>query len=156
MNVYTVGLFGHRRLDRPCLVEEQLLRILKDLFSKHEFLSFLVGRNGDFDLLAAATVRRAMQMYGKERAELVLILPYPTAEWQKNQQAFLNYYGEVELCDASCNAFYKGAIQTRNRKMVERSDLVVCWVEREVGGAFQTIRYAKTQGKAVLNLAQKA
>ena len=125
MNVYTVSLFSHRRLERPRLVEERLLRLLKELFSRHEFLSFLIGRNGDFDLLAAATIRRAMRMYGEERAELVLILPYPTAEWQKNQQAFLHYYNEIEICEESSGSFYKAAIQTRNRKIVE---YVICYV----------------------------
>lgn len=33
--------------------------------------------------------------------------------------------------------------------MVDRSDLVVCYVEHETGGAFQTMAYAEKSGKAV-------
>ena len=44
-------------------------------------------------------------------------------------------------------------IQVRNRCMVDRSDLVVCYVERKTGGAFQTKAYAEKTDKLVLNIA---
>ena len=37
--------------------------------------------------------------------------------------------------------------------MVDRSDLVICCVERKEGGAYSTIRYAERSGKSILNLA---
>ena len=37
--------------------------------------------------------------------------------------------------------------------MVDRSDLVVFFVERETGGAYQTMRYAEKNGKTIINLA---
>jgi hypothetical protein len=37
--------------------------------------------------------------------------------------------------------------------MVDRSDLVVCYVERKTGGAFQTKAYAEKTDKLVLNIA---
>ena len=43
--------------------------------------------------------------------------------------------------------------QITNRSMVDRSDLVVCYVEHQSGGAFQTKAYAEKSGKAVINLA---
>lgn len=43
--------------------------------------------------------------------------------------------------------------QITNRSMVDRSDLVVCYVEHESGGAYQTMAYAGKSGKTVINLA---
>lgn len=39
--------------------------------------------------------------------------------------------------------------------MVDRSDLIVCCIERESGGAWQTVKYAMEQGKTVINLANE-
>ena len=39
--------------------------------------------------------------------------------------------------------------------MVDRSDLVVFFVERDKGGAYQTMKYAKKQGKEIINIAEK-
>ena len=154
MNPFTVSLFGHRRPERAREVESRLWDLLRELFEKHEYLEFLIGRNGDFDLFAASVLRRAVQAYGRERAALVLVLPYSTAEWRKDGQALLRYYDEVEIFAGANGAFYKAAIPARNRHMVDRSQLVICWLEKESGGAFQTIRYAKIQEKPVLNLAK--
>jgi len=38
--------------------------------------------------------------------------------------------------------------------MVDRADLIICYVEEKRGGAWQTIQYATTQEKIVINLAQ--
>lgn len=36
--------------------------------------------------------------------------------------------------------------------MVDRADLIICYVERNEGGAFQTVQYAKRKEKQVVNL----
>ena len=50
-------------------------------------------------------------------------------------------------------AYFKRAILLRNRYMVDRADLVVVYVERTTGGAYQALQYAQKQGKTVINLA---
>ena len=37
--------------------------------------------------------------------------------------------------------------------MVDRADLILCCIEREKGGAWQTVQYAIKQEKTVINLA---
>ena len=39
--------------------------------------------------------------------------------------------------------------------MVDRADLVICYIEHEKGGAWQTVEYATEQGKTVINLAEE-
>ena len=48
-----------------------------------------------------------------------------TAEYLKNEQSFHEYYDEIEICAESAEKHFKSAHQTRNRSMVDRSDLVV-------------------------------
>ena len=37
--------------------------------------------------------------------------------------------------------------------MVEQADLVLCYIERESGGAYKAVQYAKKLGKKIVNLA---
>lgn len=107
------------------------------------------GRDGEFDLLVASAIRRAVKQYGYGNTSLILALPYMKAEYRDNEQNYLSCYDEVEICSESSNAHYKSAIQLRNRSMVDRSDLVVCCIQHKS----KTIQYALQQGKQVRNLA---
>ena len=37
--------------------------------------------------------------------------------------------------------------------MVDRADLIVCYIEHNEGGAYKTIKYASEQNKPIINLA---
>ena len=69
------------------------------------------------------------------------------------QKRLHEYYDEVEICQSSARVQFKGAMQIRNCQMVDRSDLVVCCIAHHSGGAYQTVEYARHQGKENGNLA---
>ena len=153
MEIYTVSFFGHRLVERASEIEVRLEKLLHDLITQKEYVEFLIGRDGEFDLLAASSIRRAVKQYGCGNTTLILVLPYMKAEYRDNELSYLDYYDEVEICSESSDAHYKSAIQLRNRSMVDRSDLVVCCIQHKSGGAYRTMQYAKKQGKQVRNLA---
>ena len=153
MNIFTVSFFGHRMIDRPFLIEQRLESLIRRLINTKEYVDFIVGRSGDFDQYASSAVLRVRKAVGDHNSSLTLVLPYPTAEYLNNQESFEDYYSYVEVSDAASAAHHKAAFQIRNREMVDRSDLIVCCIEREQGGAWQTIQYAIKQGKTVINLA---
>lgn len=152
MEIYTVSLFGHRQIKNPFVVEHNLDNIVRDLLLKKEYVSFLVGRDGEFDLLAAAVIRRCRRSLGDKNSELIWVQPYMTAKYSSNEKAFLNYYDVVQVSQDAAGVYYKSAIQIRNREMVDRSDFVIFCVERESGGAYQTMQYALKQGVSHINL----
>ena len=82
-------------------------------------------------------------------------MAYPKAEYANNSDSFDEYYDRVEVCDEAARSHPKSAIQIRNRCMVDRSDLVVCYVNHLSGGAYQTMQYAKKSGKKVINLVEE-
>lgn len=153
MEIYTVSFFGHRLVERALEIQVRLEILLHDLITQKEYVEFLIGRDGKFDLLAASSIRRAVKQYGYGNTSIILVLPYMKAEYRDNVQSYLDYYDEVEICSESSDAHYKSAIQVRNRSMVDRSDLVVCCIQLKSGGAYRTMQYAKNQGKQVRNLA---
>lgn len=154
LNLYNVSFFGHRYVERATEIENRLDILLHDLIIKREYVEFLIGRNGDFDLLASAAIRRAVRSYAYGNTHFTLVLPYMKAEYRDNEQSYLEYYDEVEICSESAEAHPKSAIQVRNRNLVNRSDLVVCCIQHKSGGAYQTIQYAEKQGKRIVNLAE--
>jgi hypothetical protein len=152
MNIYTVTFFGHRELPNMFALEERLLTILRDLINSKEYVEFLVGKDGDFDQLAASTVRKAIRDYACGNASLILVLPYVRAEYRDNHESYEAYYDEVEICSEAAEAHPKAAIFERNKSMVDRSDLVICAVEHNSGGAYKAVHYAERQQKEIINL----
>ena len=78
-------------------------------------------------------------------------MPYP----EKNTVYYEKYYDTVMIPECIGKTHPKGAITKRNRWMVEQADLFICYVEREEGGAYTALKYAKKLEKNIINLAQK-
>lgn len=155
MKIYTVVFFGHRKIKDLCRVEEKLNIIIRRLLYEHTYVDFLIGRNGDFDQIVSSTIRRVKNSVGEANISHILVLPYETAEFRNNIISFENYYDEIEICEESASAHYKSAIQIRNRKMVDRADFIIFFVENGKGGAYETLNYTKKQGKPLLNIAME-
>lgn len=153
MDIYAVAFFGHRQVYEHGRILQQLEVLIMELLQKKEYVEFLVGRNGDFDQLVSSVVLHTQRHYRKDNSSLTLILPYLTAEYINNRESYEDYYDQIEISDEASHAHPKAAIQIRNRKMVDRADLIVCYINHHNGGAYQTVQYAKRQGKVVINLA---
>ena len=152
LDIYTVAFFGHRYIDNPLKVEALLEEQIRKLIDEKGYVDFLVGRNGEFDQCASSTVLRVQKNVRDDNNGLVLVLPYPTADYLNNEESFHNYYTDVEISYAASKAHPKSAIQIRNREMVDRADLIICYIEHEKGGAWQTVEYALKQQKQVINI----
>lgn len=153
MNTYTVSFFGHREVEDFSVIEQRVETLVRKLLQEKEYVEFLVGRNGEFDQIAASTILRLKHLIGGDNSALVLILPYMTAEFANNQASFESYYDEIELSEAAAGKHFKAAIQARNREMIDRSDLVICYSTYKSGGAYRSIQYAKKQDKKIINVA---
>lgn len=154
MDTFTVSFFGHREIENGFEVERRLEEIITDLIRSKEYIEFLIGRDGEFDLLASSVIKRCIKKYGRDNTSFVLVLPYLRADYRDNEAAFLDYYDEVEICEEAARAHFKAAIEIRNRCMADRSDLVVCCVQRKKGGAYQAVRYAEKVGREVWNVGE--
>ncbi len=153
MDIYTVSLFGHRQMTDPSAINKALAKEVENLIRTKEYVEFLIGRNGAFDIMAASTIRIARKKLDYGNCSMVLVLPYMTEEYRDNKEALESYYDSVEICDEAAASHYKGAFGVRNRQMVDRSDLVICCVEHESGGAYQAVKYAKKRKIEIRNLA---
>lgn len=150
-HTYRVILFGHRDFYGHRILDELLDPLLKDLIRTKSFVEIYIGHNGEFDIYAATVVKRVQSSMGKANNEFICVLPYP----QKNMKYYEEYYDSIVIPECAQKTHPKGAITKRNRWMVEQADLLICYVEREEGGAYTALKYAKKLGKQIVNLAEK-
>jgi len=150
-DTYRVVLFGHRDFYGHRTLDERLYPLLKDLIRTKPFVEIYIGRNGEFDIYAATVVKRVQNAMGKANNEFICVLPYP----EKDMEYYEEYYDNVMIPECIGRTHPKGAITKRNRWMVEQADLFICYVEREEGGAYTALKYAKKLEKEVINLADK-
>jgi len=97
MDIFTVCFFGHREIDNFKLVEEKVYEIVGNLIRSKEYVDFLVGRNGEFDQIVSSCVIRAKRNIFDANSSLVLILPYPTADYLNNEKYYDDYYDSIEI-----------------------------------------------------------
>lgn len=150
--ICTVAFFGHRQLDNLEKVERLLEKYVTDLLDKKEYVDFIVGRNGDFDYLVGSVITSIKKEY-KHNNSLILVLPYTIAEYKRKYLE--SYYDEVEISSFAKGVYPKQAIEKRNKEMVDRANIVICYVTKKYGGAYTAVKYAYKQGKQVINLADE-
>ena len=148
MDIFCVSLFGHREIDCLMELEKQLFPIVRDLIQTKPYVSFLIGRNGEFDEYAASVIKRVQKEVGKDNSDITLILPYKVASLEYYEK----YYDSIVIPDTMYGIYPKSAITLKNRWMVEQSNLSIFYVKRNSGGAYDAMKYAQKLGKEIFNL----
>lgn len=143
-----VSLFGHRNFDGHNLVEKKLFDLFSELLATEEYIDIYIGRDGEYDIFAASVIKRIKKALGDANITMNLVLPY----LKKDIEYYETYYDSIIVPEAIAKSHYKAAITKRNRWMVEESELLICYVNCEKGGAFSAMKYAKKLGKRVVNL----
>ena len=148
MDVFTVSLFGHRKIDDIQQLDLQLSSIVKELIKTKSYVAFLIGRNGEFDEYAASIIKRIQKEVESANSDITLVLPYKVAKLEFYEK----YYDSIVIPDNVCYAHPKSAITLKNRWMIEQSDLVIVYIERDNGGAYTAMKYAEKLNKKIINL----
>lgn len=129
-------------------IEDQLSSIIKELIQTKSYVTFLIGRNGEFDEYAASIIKHMQRENGKDNNEMNLVLPYMVADFRYYEE----YYDNIIIPESLGGAHPKSAITLKNKWMIERSDLVIVYVKRDSGGSYMAMRYAERLRKRVICL----
>lgn len=140
---------GHRNVVCKGL-DAVVLREIEEIVSEHSEAVFLVGGMGAFDRCCAATVRAFKKSAEKH---IRLVLPYMTKDINENRQYYESNFDAIMIPYEVAEAHYKAAISQRNEWMVDQSDVLIAYVNREYGGAYAALRYARKRNKRVINIA---
>lgn len=148
---------GHR--DIPLLQRLTLKKKLKETIRqliRDGVTEFRCGGALGFDTMAAQVV--CAEKRKNPAIRLILMLPCrdQTKYWnQADIQIYESVFNQADEIVYTSEHYSRGCMHIRNRRLVEGSDVCVAFCERETGGAAFTVRYAQTQGLAVLHLGRE-
>lgn len=140
------SFFGHR--DAYGDYEERLHQRIRFAVDQYGVTTFYVGGNGAFDRTASGAIKQLKREYPDIQLYLTLAyLPVRLLELPP-------YYSGSIFFEGLESVHRKGAITMRNRIMAEVSDIIICYIHHNHGGAYAATNYAYRQGKIILNCAQ--
>jgi uncharacterized phage-like protein YoqJ len=123
----------------------KMLEIIREN-AKGENVTFYLGGYGGFDGFALACVKK----YKEENpsAKLVFVTPYREEDFVSKRA---HDYDEILFPDIDKTP-HGVRIVKRNRYMMDKADLIIAYVVHKVGGAYNTLEYAKKKNKNIINL----
>ncbi len=151
---YTCCFTGHREYDpEQRLKIEQMLDDAIRQMASWGYTDFICGGALGFDTLAARQVLRLRVRLG---IRLHLCLPHvgQDARWSEHDREI--YREILSSCDSFeylYGKYSEGCMHERDRRMVDQSSAVVCWLEKPTGGTAYTVDYAERKGREIVRTA---
>ncbi|MBE6563184.1 MAG: DUF1273 domain-containing protein [Ruminococcaceae bacterium] len=140
----TCTFFGHRN----CTVSlsNEISNAIVRLITEHSVSNFLVGNNGNFDIIVADQLLKLKKEF--PHIECAIVLAYmPGHDTNKKNHPLPTLYPEnLETVPP------RFAIIKRNEWMVRQSEYVVTYVRHSSGGASRFSELSKKLGKTVIEL----
>ena len=148
----TISFFGHRSL-----WEKDLRKRLKAVVESKvcDELHCLIGTHGDFDELALSVCRELRRTYPHIKISVVFTSLSIFQNVKGETYSMADDYEDVETTTYEIEEEYlKKRIIVSNKKMIDESDLVICYVNMNKcnSGARIAVNYAMKQGKEVINI----
>ena len=140
-----ISFFGHRNFVCDEKYEKRVFDILVKAKNnaQDEHIEFLLGGYGNFDRFALNCAKDFRSVIND--VTITLVTPYINYQCTEGYDSVL--YPSLE------NVPRKFAIIYRNRAMVEKSDMIIAFITHRFGGAYEAVKYAKSKGKTIINLA---
>lgn len=151
----TVCFTGHRAIPARDAIDLTLRldRQLEQLYAQG-FRCFMDGGARGFDLLAAERVLALRQRHFD--VHLVMVLPCgdQTLRWpERDCRRYESILYAADETRVLAPSYYRGCMLVRNRHMVDRSALCLCYLNRAKGGTVSTVAYALRRQLPVINIA---
>ena len=134
---------------------EKLDAVIEELLENTDEAVFYVGGRGEFDGMAARAVRGAKNRHKDKKIQLLLVEPYMSQQLNIDKYYFSSEFDGIVIPTELAGAYPKAAIKKRNRLMVDWSDVLIAYVYRDYGGAYETLKYAQRKELVrIINLAE--
>ena len=147
-----VCFFGHRNLWGRN-IKDRLLKQVESICDDE--VHCLIGTHGEFDGLALSVCRELKRKYSNLKVTVIFTSLNILKKDKDSEYSIADYYDDVETMIYDIEEeYFKNQIVVSNRKMVDDSDIVICYVDMKEyrSGAKKAVNYAKKQGKQIINL----
>lgn len=155
----TISFFGHSQIFNKNSVKEKLMNKLRELIPQG-FSRLLMGCHGNFDGISLSTCLDYKKQFNDTIEINVVLTSFSFLKKDEYGNSQVDFYKE-KGCDTIFydieEIFYKNRITYSNKKMVDDSDLIICYVDMNSyrSGAKTAVKYALRQNKKVINLYDK-
>lgn len=140
------SFFGHR--DIVLDLSDEVEQAVEKAINEYGITAFYVGDRGEFDRQATGVIVKLKRKY--PHIKLILVLPYFTNKLNEYKELYEKEYDSVIIPSELMGAHPKSAITKRNKIMVDDSQLIICYINRNYGGAYTAVKYAEKQNKKIL------
>jgi len=144
--------FGHSRLYNTEELQKKLYQTIEKLILENNIKDFWVGNYGAFDRIVAGILNELKKVYS---IRIELIIPYLTREIINNKDFYNRFFDSVFVADIPITTHFKNKIPKTNEYMVDSSEYLICFVNKEWGGAAKTLKYAEKKNKIIINIAEQ-
>lgn len=146
-----ISFLGHRNINNKEKIKQLVEKAVKENIPENDELLFYCGGYGDYDELCASVCRNIKKTL--PTSKIIFITPYISP----SQQQKIKYLLETKLYDEVIyppieNTPQRFAISKRNEWIVERSDLIIAYIEHSFGGAYKTFLTAKRKNKKIISI----
>ena len=147
--------FGFNEADERCIALKQKLR--EEIINQIEnngVTHFITGMAIGVDMYAAEIVLGLKSSYEGIVLESAIPCETQAAKWTEEQRD--RYFDIASKCDKETliqHHYTPDCMHKRNRYMVDRSGLCLCYFNHMQGGTAYTVAYAAREGIRLVNLA---
>lgn len=148
----TIAFFGHRRL-RCGDISDRVKKVMENYLDQE--IHCLIGTHGEFDNLVLSVCRELRNSFPNIRITLIFTTLTVFNKKADEVCAIAELYKDVETMIYEIEQeHFKNRIVESNKRMVDESDVVICYVDMELtrSGARRAIKHAMKQEKEVINL----
>lgn len=152
----SIAFFGHRQIFEKTIIADRLLKILKDIIPQG-YSKLLIGSHGEFDKLVLSTCIKYRNNF-EPNIEINVILTNLSLLNKNNLESSKIDFYEHNKCKTMFydieEVYFKNRITYSNKKMVDASDLIICYVDTRSyrSGAKTAVNYAIKKNKKIINL----
>ena len=146
----SVCVSGHRIIERD--LDKRKLTIIFENLIISGIDTFLIGMAIGFDTLCFQILE---QMRKEKNIKIIACIPCLNQAEKFSQAQKKEYDRLISVADEKVvlsDDYTPYCMQKRNKFMVDNSACVVCYLKKQKGGTFNTVKYAKQKGVPVINV----
>ena len=146
----TVCVSGHREIESDLDIKK--LEIIFENLINNGIDTFLIGMAIGFDTLCFQILEG---FKNKKNIKIIACVPCPSQPEKFSDKQKMEYYRLLSVADQKVvlsEEYTPSCMQKRNMYMVDNSACVVCYLNKNKGGTYNTVKYAEKKGVPVINV----
>ena len=145
---------GHRNIDisDSDKINSELKKEIEKIIDEG-ICDFYNGGAYGFDLMSAKIISELKNKYNNIKLHLIIPYAKQSKSWsEKDKEVYERVKSEADSIEILSEHYFRGCMQIRNRMLVDKSDVCICYIRKKTGGTAYTLNYAKEKGLKIIYL----